>query len=302
MRHSVNRRKGDYNFSMPTHRDAVRAYYDQNTSFFLTFRRALLRAGKAENIHRSLWTNGAKTLDEALNVTNAYILKEIVSVSPSHTRIADLGCGVGASLIYIHPRLQEPTSTLGLTLSPMQARLARQFAKSAGLGLQVHFLEGDFCSVPLATESQDAIYSVEAVVHTQHPERYFQEASRLLKPGGKLILVDDYLTPRSLSEDESRWLNAFIHGWHVPGVLTVEQARIFAEQYQLRLVKDENLTPYLRLRILPGPAAKALLFLGNMLPIQHAIVPSMLGSMALQQCLHMNVIEYRFLVFRKSGG
>lgn len=287
---------------MPTHRDAVRAYYDQNTSFFLTFRRALLRTGKAENIHRSLWTDGAKTLDEALNVINEYTLKEIESVVPSHAQIADLGCGVGASLIYIQPRLQEPASALGLTLSPMQARLACQFARSAGLEQQIHFLEGDFCSIPLATASQDAIYSVEAVVHAQEPERYFQEASRLLKAGGKLILVDDYQVPRSLSENECRWLEAFIEGWHVPGVVTVEGARIFAEKYQLHLVKNEDLTPYLRLRILPGPVANALLFLGNLLPVRHAILPSMLGSMALQQCLYREVIEYRFLVFRKSGG
>src|SRR5574342_885944 len=99
---------------MPSHRDAVRSYYDRNTSFFLAFNRALFSARKADNIHRSLWTNGARTLDEALNVINEYILKEIESVAPMQARVADLGCGVGASLIYIHPRLQAPARTLGL--------------------------------------------------------------------------------------------------------------------------------------------------------------------------------------------
>lgn len=291
-------RKGGYNFSMPSHHEIIRAYYDQNTSFFLAFR----RTRKAENIHRSLWAEGTSTLEVALNVINEYILREIVSAAPTRVRLADLGCGVGASLIYIRPRLQDPAATLGLTLSPIQARLARQFAKSAGLEKQVHFLEGDFLSVPFDNESLDAIYSVEAIVHAQEPEKYFQEASRLLGPGGRLILVDDYQTTRPLGEAETKWLNAFVNGWHVPGVITVEQSRAFAEKYQLRLVKNEDLTPYLRLRTLPGPAASALLFIGNVLPIRHAIVPSMLGSMALQQCLHMKVIEYRFLVFTKSGG
>jgi cyclopropane fatty-acyl-phospholipid synthase-like methyltransferase len=281
---------------MPSQRDTIRTYYEQNTRLFLAFG----RSQKAENIHRSLWTGGTKTLDEALNVVNEYILREIESVAPVQARIADLGCGVGASLMYIGPRLKEPEAALGLTLSPTQARLARQFAQSAGLVKQVHFLEGDFLSVPFEDGSLDTIYSVEAVVHTSEPEMYFQEASRMLKPGGKLILVDDYQAPRSLSEEERNWLNAFIDGWHVPGVITVERARAFAEQYHLQLVKNENLTPHLRLRILPGPAARVLLFLGNLLPIRHAILPSMLGSMALQQCLHRSVIEYRFLVFEKQ--
>jgi cyclopropane fatty-acyl-phospholipid synthase-like methyltransferase len=287
--------KGGYNFSMPSHHDTIRTYYEQNTRLFLAFGRSHI----AENIHRSLWTNGTKTLDEALNVSNEYILREIESVAPVQARIVDLGCGVGASLIYISARLNEPAVAVGLTLSPIQSRLARQFANSVGLETQVHFLDGDFLSVPVVNESVDAVFSVEAVVHAQEPEKYFQEASRLLKPGGKLILVDDYRSPRSLSVDETKWLNAYVNGWHVPGVVTVGQAQVFATKYQLRLVKNEDLTSQLRLRVLPDTTASALLFLGNVLPIRHAILPSMLGSMALQQCLSMKVIEYRFLVFEK---
>ncbi|PWB73514.1 MAG: hypothetical protein C3F07_09410 [Anaerolineales bacterium] len=281
---------------MPNTRAAVRDYYDQNTRLFLAFN----RSRTADNIHRSLWTDGAKTLEEALHVTDERIRAEIEAVAPTQARIADLGCGVGASLFHILPRLQEPKSALGLTLSPVQARLANQFAKQANLEKQIIFVEGDFTSVPLAGESLDAIYSVEAVVHAPEPEHYFQEASRLLCRGGKLILVDDYLTKRVLAQNESLWLKAYVDGWHVPGVTTVEQAKIITAQHHLRLTKNDDLTPYLRLRNLPNILAQSLLFIGKRLPIRHAIVPSMLGSMALQQCLRMNVIEYRFLVFEKT--
>lgn len=280
---------------MPSTHDSVRTYYDQNTRLFLAFS----SSKKAQNIHRSLWTGGARTLEETLNVSNARILKEIETVAPTHARCADLGCGVGASLFYIYPRLHEPAPALGLTLSPVQARLARESAEQ--LGLQDHILiaEGDFTSVPIANE-WDAIYSIEAVCHAMEPEKYFREASRLLRRGGRLILVDDYLAARSLSQPETKWINAFIDGWHVPGVRTVEQAILWAEKYNLRLVTNDELTPLLRLRNLPDLLARAILFIGNHLPIRHAILPSMLGSMALQQCLHMGIIEYRFLVFEKG--
>jgi len=280
---------------MPTTTDSVRTYYDQNTNLFLKFSSST----KAQNIHRSLWTDGAQTLEDALNVSNARILKEIETVTPAHARCADLGCGVGASLFYIYPRLQNPAPALGLTLSPVQAKLAQASARQLNLHDQILFAEGDFTSVPL-TDHLDAVYSVEAVCHAVEPEKYFSEASRLLRSGGKLILVDDYQTPRSLSHNETRWLKAYIDGWYVPGVRTVKQIITWAEKYNLRLVKNEELTPHLRLRNLPELLARAILFLGNLLPIQHAILPSMLGSMALQQCLYMGIVEYRYLVFEKT--
>ncbi|MEN9562004.1 MAG: hypothetical protein RIR73_248, partial [Chloroflexota bacterium] len=80
---------------------------------------------------------------------------------------------------------------------------------------------------------------------------------------------------------------------------TIEQTVAFAEKNGLQLKKNDELTPHLRLRNLPDFLASTLLFIGEKLPIKHAIVPSMLGSMALQQCLYMKVVEYRFLVFEK---
>lgn len=285
---------------MPITTDSVRTYYDENTNLFLKFSGP--RREKPQNIHRSLWKDGIKTLEEALNFSNSLILKEIESSTPSHACIADLGCGVGASLFYIHPRLQNPAPAFGLTLSPVQAKLAIESATQLGLQDQINFAEGDFTSVPLPSESLDAVYSVEAVCHAVDPEKYFKEASRLLRKGGKLILVDDYQAARPFTKHEQKWMDAFIKGWHVPGVRTVEQTNLFANKYQLHLVKNDDLTPHLRLRNLPDSLASALLFLGEKLPINHTIVPSMLGSMALQQCLYMKIVEYRFLVFEKLGG
>ncbi|MBL8092472.1 MAG: hypothetical protein JNJ43_19215 [Anaerolineales bacterium] len=82
----------------------------------------------------------------------------------------------------------------------------------------------------------------------------------------------------------------------------IEKTIEFANKNSLNLIKNEELTSYLRLRNLPDAIASTLLFLGNHLPIKHAILPSMLGSMALQQCLFMKIIEYRFFVFEKLGG
>ena len=188
---------------------------------------------------------------------------------------------------------------VGVTLSPLQAQLAGQSARQLNLSGQILFLEGDFTCVPLQSSCLDAVFSVEAVAHALEPEFFFREASRLLRAGGRLIVLDDYRASRTLSPAEEEWLNSFINGWHVPGVRTVQQTEAFARKFQLQLIRNDDLTPLLRLRNLPDLPAKLLRFLGSHIPIKHAILPSMLGSMALQQCLHGKIIEYRFLVFEK---
>lgn len=281
---------------MPITRDSVRRYYEQNTRLFTSFG----GSRQISNIHRGLWTDGAKTFEEALNITNEWIRTEIERTAPAQARIADLGCGVGAGLFYIVPRLKEPEYAVGVTISPLQARLAGRSAGELNLHDRIFFTESDFTCVPLEGNSLDAIYSVESIAHALDPESYFREASRLLRAGGRLIVVDDYQTSRMLLPAEQQWLNSFINGWHVPGVITVDQSQVFANRYSLELIRNTDLAPFLRLRNLPDLFARLLRVLGNVLPIDHAILPSMLGSMALQQCLSAKIIEYRFLVFEKK--
>lgn len=280
---------------MPAHRDRVRSYYEQNTQLFLSFG----NGRRAQNIHRALWTDGVKTHEEALNVSNQRILREIESAVPSRARIADLGCGVGASLLHIFPCLAEPDYAVGVTISQLQARLAAHSARRMNVSDRILFMEADFTCTPLESNSLDAAFSVEAVVHALDPESFFDEASRLLRTRGRLIVLDDCRTARVLTDAEEKWLNAFIRGWHVPGVRTVEEMKRYATKSHLRLIQNTDFTPFLRLRNLPNPLAKLIRFVGDALPIKHAILPSMLGSMALQQCLHQKIIEYRFLVFEK---
>jgi SAM-dependent methyltransferase len=271
---------------------SIRRYYDQNTRLFLAFG----SAKKVFSIHRAVWADGARTLDEALNVTHQRILAEVTG-----PHIADLGCGVGASLFHILPQMEQPAFGLGLTISPVQAQLAHSAAQRLGLAAQCLIAEGDFLAVPLEGESLDTTYSVEAFVHTPEPAFFFQEAARLLRPGGRLVLVDDFRAERAFSRAEAAWLAAFQAGWHVPGVCSAAQAGEWAAQAGLRVRRDNDLTRYLRLRALPEGLARLLLKAGQRLLVRHAILPSMLGSMALQQCLQRGVIQYRFMVFEKEA-
>jgi sarcosine/dimethylglycine N-methyltransferase len=209
---------------------------------------------------------------------------------------------VGGSLFYLLERLTAPALGVGCTLSPAQARLAVQRRAEVNLGSPCLFVEADFQHVPLPA-GFDLVFSVEAFVHAAAPARYLAEASRLLRPGGRLILVDDFRAPAAPESDLAarRWLAAYQAGWHAPNLQRPAEVAALAAAYGLRLLSDRDLTPLIRLRALPEALAEVLLAAGRRLPVWHASVPSMLGSMALQQCLRAGWITYRALAFERAG-
>jgi cyclopropane fatty-acyl-phospholipid synthase-like methyltransferase len=282
---------------------AIRRYYEQNTRLFLAFG----SSPRAHSIHRAVWADGIADLDEALDYTNRLILVEAQEIqrrlSPVRLRLVDLGCGIGGSLFYLLERITAPAVGVGLTISALQARLANRRSRQLALPHPCLFAEADFLAPPMAG-GVELVYSVEAFIHAASSPAYFAGVATLLRPGGRLILVDDFLAANRApfhAEDENPWLAAYQAGWHAPNLDTVSQAVVQAQAHGLRLILDRDLTPDLRLRLLPDSLARWLLRAGSHLPLRHAILPSLLGSMALQQCLHMGLIRYHYLVFERRG-
>lgn len=281
-----------YNPSMPPSLADIRAYYDRNTPLFLRFG----SSPETQSIHRSLWRQGSNSLEDALAASNNLILEEACRMGHLDLHVADFGCGIGATLFHVLTGLGDRARGIGLTLSAVQAHLAESGRRSLGIS-NAAFIQADFQHAPLHKKF-NLIYSIEAFIHAQEPEKYLEEAARLLVPKGRLILLDDF---RAASTPHAhRWLKVYEEGWHVPNMQTAREVTASACDRGLILVETHDLTPQLRLRALPESLARPILWVGTRFPPHHPIVSSMLGSMALQQCLKAGWIEYRWMVFEKK--
>lgn len=274
---------------------SIRRYYDQNTRLFL----ALGSSRQAPTIHRAVWAPGVPTLPAALNYTHTRLLQALHPLQSDCLRVGDLGCGVGASLFYLLGQVARPAWALGLTLSGVQAALAHQAQRRHPPPQPCHFVQGDFQAVPAPAAAFDFIYSIEAYCHAPQPAHYWAEVARLLRPGGRLALCDDFRAERAWNHADARWFAAYQHGWHVPNVHAFSVTLKQAEAVGLRVLEQEDWTPHLRLRALPEALARPVLTVGQRLPQGHAIVPSMVGSLALQQCLKRGLVRYQWVVFEK---
>jgi len=274
--------------------ERVRRYYDNNAAAF-----ERLGQGGA-SIHRAVWGPGVSTRKEAFHHVDELIL-DTLPPDLAKPAIVDLGCGLGASLIYLAGRID--MSGEGITISAAQAARAAEIIAEAGAGERVRCREGDFLSLPEDLVGKaDLAFSIEAFIHSPDAGRYFEQAARALRPGGKLVVCDDFLnsaappdTPRG-----RRWMEEFRVGWHAGSLLTVDQVREVAAGHGLKLARELDLTAHLELRRPRDRWISLLVRLGRVFGPSGPYWQSLVGGNALQWALLNGLLSYRFLELRKA--
>ena len=126
--------------------------------------------GLRDSLVLEAWTELLKTWVPATNAT-----------------ILDIGCGTG-SLSVILARLGHTVT--GIDLSPSMIALARTKAAAYGLEIEFHIMDA---SHPQFAERQfDLILCRHLLWALPEREQVLQRWGKLLKPGGRLILIEGY--------------------------------------------------------------------------------------------------------------
>ena len=278
------------------HLRQVKNYYDHNTGRFL-------RWGKGErslNLHAALWPPEVKSLAGAMHYSDELVAREVERCPYPVNRVLDLGCGVGGSIFYLARRLSRARSFVGISLSPLQIDNARQRIPEAQKN-RIHFEEGCFLRLPADRFKADFSYSIEAFAHCPDPDIFFAVQAGLLPPGGRMAIIDDCLSDEiGPTFRHMRLLDRYRRNWLLPGLRGLTALKSLAEKKGFRLIKNQNLTPYLRLGR-PRDRAISLIvrFLGPLME-RDTYLKSLSGGDARQKCYLKKLIHYRLLVFEKT--
>lgn len=217
-------------------------------------------------IHLGFWDGGTRDHREAAVDANRALACR-VGLRPGE-RVLDAGCGAGGSAVWLARELG--ARVVGVNLSPGQIHRARRLAHAQGVSDRVSFGRQDFTATTLPDEGFDVVWAQESVCHVEDKEPFLREASRLLKPGGRIVVADRFRCARPFGAEEEALLGRWLSGWAVPDLPTAGEFVQAARRAGLSGIRVEDATAEvwpslsrMRARALVGyPAAKALRGLG----------------------------------------
>ena len=134
-------------------------------------------------------------------------LLDLAGVAAGHC-VLDIGCGTGTQAIAAWRRSKPGGSVVGVDISQKMLAAARRKARRAGLDVAFH--HADVARLPFEDDRFDVV-TITTVMHMVPQGRRrlgLREAARVLRRGGRLLLIDYASDP----EDRRHWMAK--HGPH----------------------------------------------------------------------------------------
>jgi len=153
----------------------VQKHYDRLSRFY--------RMLWGEHLHHGYWENG-ESIERAQIKLMERLAEKAQIARGAH--VLDIGCGIGGSALWLADQYE--CRVTGLTISPVQARMATKKAKSKGLANRVKFLVTDANTWQPQPESVDVVWIMESSEHFENKKNFFARCACALKPDGVLAV------------------------------------------------------------------------------------------------------------------
>jgi tocopherol O-methyltransferase len=189
-------------------------------------------------IHYGYWDEKVRSFPQSLLRMNE-VMTEAGKIT-GNDKILDAGCGVGGSSIFIASKLG--CGVTGITLSERQMQQAITNAKQKEVSGLVDFKVMDYCNTSFADESFDIIWGCESICYADDKEKFVTEAFRLLKPGGRLVVADGFVT--KFENNDEPVIRQWLDGWQVNYLETPGRFKQFMQTAGFTDVAYKDISKY----------------------------------------------------------
>lgn len=218
-------------------------FYDlASTDNYLTEQTLFLNVG--------WWKGQPSTLDEACAAL-AQFAGEQLRLGPTD-RLLDVGFGFGDQDMYWMEHFK-PRQIVGINITQSQIEHARQRVAARGLADHIDFQLASATKMPFEDSSFDKVIALESAFHFQTRAQFFAEAFRVLRPGGRLVMLDLLAQPYDQLPFKGRVLSAMgLHFWKScsENVYTREtyesKLRDVGFDARVESIRDDSLVPFSR--------------------------------------------------------
>jgi tocopherol O-methyltransferase len=171
--------------------DHIRKHYDR-----LSF---LYRLLWGEHLHHGYWDDNQSIAQAQVRLMERLAER---AAFPRGARVLDIGCGLGGSAFWLAEQFD--CEVTGLTISPVQARMATRKAKARGLSDRVRFQVTDANLWQPQPESVELVWIMESSEHFRDKRGFFERCAAVLKPGGVLAVCAWLRRDGPIQKDEEK--------------------------------------------------------------------------------------------------
>jgi ubiquinone/menaquinone biosynthesis C-methylase UbiE len=160
-------------------------------------------------IHYGYWDDKVKNFPQSLLRMNEVML-EAATIRTSD-KVLDAGCGIGGSCIFLAERIG--CNVTGISLSERQVNQAKKLAVIKKVETKVEFKVMNYCATSFPDESFDVVWGCESICYADDKGQFIKEAYRLLRPGGRLVIADGFVT--DIKNNDHPTIRNWLNGWQV---------------------------------------------------------------------------------------
>jgi ubiquinone/menaquinone biosynthesis C-methylase UbiE len=113
---------------------------------------------------------------------------QLLTLKPN-SKVLDVGCGSGFAVLQLGSILSEGTAC-GIDISPGMVEKAKRNIPES-LHEKVEFFEASSDNIPYPTDEFDHVLCTNSFHHYPNPNKALYEMRRVLKPGGKLLILEN---------------------------------------------------------------------------------------------------------------